>query len=256
MVSAHFPYAERPLNIGHRGAPTEAPENTLASFQRAREAGADGVELDVMLSADGQVVVCHDFRVDRTTDGRGHIRELTLAQLKALDAGSWFGPQFAGERVPTLRQVVDWAGQDMLLNIELKSQGLRSDGLEDQVIAIVRDNRLEQRVLLSSFNPFLLRRVKRIAPEMHTGLLYAGEEPIFLRRAWLRPWARPDALHPEYHMVTEAYLECARRGGYRVNIWAPADIQDMQRLVTQQVDMIITDRPDLLSTVLRQGSPR
>src|SRR5512137_1822539 len=136
MVSAHFLYAERPLNMGHRGAPAEAPENTLASFQRAREAGAHGVELDVMLSADGQVVVCHDFWVDRTTDGRGRIRELTVAQLKTLDAGSWFGPQFAGERIPTLRQVVDWAGQDMLLNIELKSQGLRSDGLEDQVIDI------------------------------------------------------------------------------------------------------------------------
>jgi glycerophosphoryl diester phosphodiesterase len=255
VVSAHFSYAERPLNFGHRGAPTEAPENTLASFQRAREAGADGVELDVMLCADGEVVVCHDFRVDRTTDGRGRVIELTLAQLSALDAGVWFGARFAGERIPTLCQVAQWAGHDMLLNIELKSPSLRSDGLEDRVIAVVREQRLEPRVVLSSFNPFILRRAKRVAPEIHTGLLYARDLPAFLRRAWLRPWARPDALHPEYRLVTAAYLAWARRKGYRVNTWAPMDIQDMQRLVAQQVDMIITDRPDLLAKLLRKGPP-
>lgn len=253
MDSAHFVYPGRPLNLGHRGALTMAPENTIASFQRARQAGADGVELDVMLCADGDVVVCHDFRVERTTDGHGRVRELTLAQFQALDAGAWFGPEFAGERIPTLRQVVGWAGQDMLLNIELKGQGLRSGGLEDQVVAIVRESRMEQRVVLSSFDPLVLARVKHIAPEIHTGLLYAADLPIFLRRAWLRPWARPDALHPEYHMVTPAYLAWARRKEYRVNTWAPAAMQDMERLVAQRVDMIITDRPDLLAPILRKS---
>jgi glycerophosphoryl diester phosphodiesterase len=252
MATVGVPYAYRPLNFGHRGAPKAAPENTLASFQKAREMGADGVELDVMLCADGEVVAMHDFVVERTTDGHGRVRDLTLAQLKALDAGAWFGPQFAGERVPTLREVAAWAADHMLLNIELKSVSIRADGLEEKVIAIVREYGLEHRVVLSSFNPLALRRVKKIAPTLHTGLLYAGHLPIYLRRAWLRPLVRPNALHPQYEMVTDAYLWWARRKGYRVNVWTPDQTLDMQRLIDQKMDMIITNRPDALAMMLKR----
>ncbi len=252
MASAGFPYKDRPLNFGHRGAPTVAPENTLASFQKAREMGADGIELDVMLCADGKVVVSHDFSVERTTDGQGRVAEITQAQLRALDAGAWFAAQFAGQRIPTLREVVQWAGKDMLLNIELKSMSLRTDGLEEKVIAIVREYHLESRVVLSSFNPFAIRRVKQMAPDLHTGLLYAGKLPIYLRRAWLRPFAHPDALHPQYGLVNDAYLLWARGKGCRVNVWAPDELNDLQRLVAQGVDMIITDRPDLLAAVFKR----
>jgi glycerophosphoryl diester phosphodiesterase len=251
MPATAFPYGVRPLNFGHRGAPKAAPENTLASFQKAREMGADGVELDVMLCADGEVVVSHDFTVERTTDGHGCVQELTLAQLKALDAGSWFGPQFVGERIPTLREVVQWAADDMVLNIELKSVSMRTDGLEEKVINIVREHKLEHRVVLSSFNPFALRRVKQMAPGLHTGLLYAADLPIYLRRAWLRPLARPDALHPQYDMVTGAYLLWAKRHGYRVNVWAPDQVPEMEGAITQKVDMVITNRPDVLATLLK-----
>jgi len=251
MAKAAFPYRDRPLNFGHRGAPMAAPENTLASFQKAREMGADGVELDVMLCADGEPVVIHDFSVERTTNGHGRVKELTLAQLQALDAGSWFNPQFAGERIPTLREVAAWAGEDILLNIELKSTSIHGDGLEEKVIAIVHEFGLEQRVVISSFNPFALRRVKQLAPHMHTGLLYAGDLPIYLRRAWLRPLAHPDALHPYYGMVTADYLSWARRKGYRVNVWTPDQVADWHRLIAQKVDMIITNRPDALVMVLK-----
>ncbi|MDP2952502.1 MAG: glycerophosphodiester phosphodiesterase family protein, partial [Chloroflexota bacterium] len=144
-----------------------APENTLASFQKAREMGADGVELDVMLCADGEVVVSHDYTVERTTDGQGRIADLPLATLKALDAGVWFSPLFAGERMPTLREVLAWAGQDMVLNIELKRTSLGTDGLEQKVISLVREHNMEHRVILSSFNPFVLRRAKHLAPDVH-----------------------------------------------------------------------------------------
>jgi glycerophosphoryl diester phosphodiesterase len=252
MTASQFPYTSRPLNLGHRGAPKDAPENTLASFQKAREMGADGVELDVMLCADGEVVVMHDSDVERTTDGHGRIPDLTVAQVKTLDAGAKFGPPFVGERVPTLREVAGWAQNDMLLNIELKSSNVRSDGLEEKVIAIVREYRLEHRVILSSFNPLALRRVRRLAPNLHTGLLYAADLPIFLRRAWLRPLARPDALHPYYEMVSDAYLLWARRKGYHVNVWTPDHTLDLQRLIDQKVDAIITNRPDTLATMLKR----
>jgi glycerophosphoryl diester phosphodiesterase len=256
MATGSFPYKHRPLNFGHRGANTAAPENTLAAFGKARESGADGIELDVMLCADGEPVVIHDFTVDRTTNGHGRVEALSLAQLKALDAGAWFGSEFAGERIPTLREVIEWAADDMLLNIELKNFELRSDGLEAKVAALIREHQLQSRAMLSSFNPLSLRRVKGLAPELHTGLLYAPGLPIYLRRAWLRPLARVDALHPPYEMVNQRYLDWARRRRYRVNVWNPNDRDDLQRLIAQRVDMIITDQPCVLAMLLqtREGT--
>ncbi len=251
MATVQFPYKRRPLNFGHRGANVAAPENTLAAFQKARELGADGIELDVMLCADGEPVVIHDFTVDRTTNGRGRVEELPLAQLKALDAGGWFGPEFAGERIPTLREVLEWAADELLLNIELKNFRLRSDGLEAKVVALIREYRLHSRVMLSSFNPLALRRAKGLARELHTGLLYAPGLPIYLRRAWLRPFAQVNALHPPYQMVSQTYLDWARRQRYRVNVWTPNDRNDLQRLIAQKVDMIITDQPDVLAMLVQ-----
>jgi glycerophosphoryl diester phosphodiesterase len=250
MGATAFPYLSRPLNFGHRGASALAPENTLAAFQKARDVGADGVELDVMLSGDGEVMVRHDDDLERTTDGHGRVRNRTLTELKALDAGSWFGPQFSGERIPMLREVCLWAAQDMLLNIELKSVAVSHTPLEEKTVAIVREFRLERRVVLSSFNPFSLRRVRQIAPDLHTGLLYAEDLPIYLRRAWLRPLARPAALHPHYPLVTDAYLDWTRRNGYRVNVWTVDDAAEMRRLIAQRVDMIITNQPDALEALL------
>ncbi len=243
----------RPLNFGHRGALTYAPENTLAAFQKAKDLGADGVELDVSLSADGEVVVCHDDTVDRTTQGQGHIAKLSLAEIKTLDAGSWFSPEFAGVQIPTLEEVVDWAADGMLLNIELKARGIQSDGLEAQVAAIVHKHGAEKRVLVSSFNPLVLRRFKNIAPEVQTGLLYARGLPFYVQRTWFLPLGRTDALHPHFSAVNESYMRWARARGYRVHVWAPREATDLEWLVRLRVDMIITDRPDLLAAVLATG---
>ena len=139
---------------------------------------ADGIELDTHLSADGVPVVIHDFSVDATTDGSGRVREMTLAQLKQLDAGVHSNPAFAGERIPTLKEVLQAFGNRLLVNIELKSVSPRDDGLEQTVIALVEQHRLENRVLFSSFNPFSLRRAKRIAPHIPVGLLYAPSLPL------------------------------------------------------------------------------
>jgi glycerophosphoryl diester phosphodiesterase len=253
LTVPRFLYATRPLNIGHRGASHVAPENTLASFEAARETGADGVELDVRLSADGEVVVIHDDTVDRTTTGHGQVRDLRWGGIKGLDAGSWFGPEFAGERIPALREVIEWARDDMLLDIELKGVSVRSNGLEQKVIELIREHQLQARVILSSFNPFVLRRAKQMAPELEAGLLYSSELPIFLRRAWLRPFSQADALHPYYLMVSDSYLGWARRKGYRVNVWTADRAEDMAWLIARRVDMIITNRPDVLASVLQPG---
>ncbi|NIV29434.1 MAG: glycerophosphodiester phosphodiesterase, partial [Anaerolineae bacterium] len=122
-------YLDRPLNFAHRGASHQAPENTLAAFLLASELGADGIELDVQLSRDGEIVVIHDFVLDTTTDGAGPVRERTLAELKELDAGHRFDSAYAGQEIPTLQEVIDAVGHRLLLNIELKTASWRDDGL-------------------------------------------------------------------------------------------------------------------------------
>ena len=241
---------KRTLNIAHRGASGVAPPNTLAAFEKAVELGADGIEFDVHLSADGVPVVIHDFTVDGTTDGSGRVANLTLAQLKQLDAGSSFDPAFADQRIPTLKEVLETFGSRLLLNIELKSFNLSDNGLEQAVIAQIRQHDLNSRAIISSFNPVSLRRVKKIAPHIPVGLLYALNLPLPLRLAWLAPLFPHEARHPERTMVNARYVAWARRHGYRVNVWTVNDPDEMCRLVGLGVDSIITDVPDVLHQIL------
>jgi len=246
-------YLDRPLNFAHRGASHEAPANTLAAFLLAVDLGAEGIELDVHLSKDGHVVVIHDFDVSATTDGQGLVRAKTLAELKELDAGSWFDPVFAGQRIPTLQEVIDAVGQRLLLNIELKASGWGDGGLAAKVVQIVEQNGLVDRVILSSFNPLIVWRAKRRNSRIATGLLYAQDMSLVLRKAWLRRLVRPTALHPHYAMVDAHYVWWANKQGYRVNVWTADDPGDMWRLMREGVDIIITNRPDLLREVMQTG---
>ena len=126
------------LIFGHRGVPDERPENTLPGFQRAVELGLDGVELDVFQCGTGELVVFHDEKVDKLTDGSGQVVELAFDYLRELDAGSRFGEDFKGERIPTLEETLEVLGGKMIVNIELKSRSIPDDGLEDKVVALVR----------------------------------------------------------------------------------------------------------------------
>jgi glycerophosphoryl diester phosphodiesterase len=240
----------RILNFAHRGAREIAPENTLAAFRVAQEIGASGVELDVILTSDGEVVVIHDDTLDRTTDGSGQVRDMTLAELKTLDAGSWFAPQFAGQRIPTLQEVFALIGGRMVLNIELKTRSLTDDRLEVKVVELAERNDLAGSVILSSFNPLAIWRVKRLNPRLATGLLYMEDTPLPLRRAWLRPLARPDGLHPRHTIVTPAYVRWAKERGYSITAWTVNDLHEMRRLIELGVDGIITDRPERLKDLV------
>ena len=251
-------YQQRALNFAHQGASAVAPGSTLAAFRLAAEMGADGVELDVHLSRDGEAVVIHDFTVDRTTDGQGAVREMLLEQLQELDAGSWFDPTFAGERIPTLQEVFDAIGHRLLVNVEIKSLPGRSRGLEVEVVRLIEDNSLAHRVIASSFNPLSLRKMKRLNPNIPTALLYAPKQPLFLRRVWLGPITPHEFRHPYHTMVDERLMAWAWQKGYRVNTWTVNEPDEMRRLLALGVDGIITDHPDLLAEVLAayQDRPR
>jgi glycerophosphoryl diester phosphodiesterase len=248
-------YLDRPLCFAHRGASHRSPANTLAAFLLAAELGADGVELDVQLSKDGEVVVIHDFSLNSTTNGQGFVKQRTLAELKELDAGSWFGSEFAGQRIPTLQEVVDAVG-DRRLNIELKTTSLRPYDLVEAVVRIVEDGDLVERVIVSSFNPLALLRVRRLMPRLDIGLLYASHLPLPLRSPWLRSVVRPNALHPRHTVVDGDYVRWVQGQGYRLHAWVVDDADEMRQMAQWGVDAIITSRPGLLRRVLRADQER
>jgi glycerophosphoryl diester phosphodiesterase len=241
-------YPGRTLVFGHRGASAYAPMNTLPSFELAAEQGADGVELDVHLSQDGQLIVLHDFTVDHTTDGHGYARDMTLAQLKKLDAGSWKGEQFKGIRIPTLDEVFVAVGQKLCINVEIKSESVETDGVEQQVAECIAKNAMTERVIVSSFNPLALKRFREIMPEVPIGYLYvAGEQPF----AEVIKSLPHDARHPQHTMIDQGYMDWARQNGYRVNTWTVNDPTRAAELRNMGVDAIITDMPDVMLEALR-----
>jgi glycerophosphoryl diester phosphodiesterase len=250
MDAGHNRRSRRPLILAHRGASHGAPENTMAAFRLAAEMGADGVELDVQLCKDGEAVVFHNPRVDETTDGGGRVVDLTLAELQELDAGRWFAAEFAGERVPTLAQVLHELGPRLALDVELKTDGLTSDGLEAEVVRLVEDSNLVHQVAISSFNPLALWRVRRLNRFIATGLVYAPDQPRYLRDRWLGPLVRANTLHPRWDMLDQERVAAAQRQGLKVIPWTCNDADTALRLAGWGVDGIITDRPDLLFDLL------
>ena len=239
------------LNLGHRGASAHAPENTLAAFNLAFDMGADGVELDVSVTKDGVPVVIHDNRVDRTTDGRGAIAEMTLAEVKQLDAGSFFGGKFRGERIPTLAEVLDGPGRRGIVNIELKSGRPISVGLEAAAIAkVIEETHARERVIISSFNHFALASIHAFDAELPLGFLYFDRASVSFPYMKTRPLALPAALHPRFTVVTQGFVQWARRENYKLNIWTVDNPDEMRRLISLGVDSIMTNKPDVLSQVL------
>lgn len=252
-MNAFLQKRERPLNLAHRGASAHAPENTLAAFRLAADMGADGVELDAKLSRDGEVVVMHDASIDRTTDGTGRVAELTLDELKRLDAGAKFGAQFAGERVPALGEVFDALADRLLINVELTNYNDLRDGLEYKVVELIQARGLTERVMVSSFSPLNLRHVKRAAPHIVCGLLYMPDMPLLFRRAWLA-WLIPglDARHPHHSMIDAALVKKLHARRQRVNTWTVNEEADMRRMIEAGVDAIMTDKPDVLQRMANE----
>lgn len=240
-----------PLVLAHRGASAHAPENTLAAFILAADQHADGIELDAKLTRDGEIVVMHDAAVDRTTDGHGRVSDHTVAEIKSLDAGSNFGTQYATEHVPLLKEVFDAVAQRLIINIELTNYTSRQDGLELKVIDLIKQYNLIDRVMVSSFNPFSLRKVKSIEPRIVCGLLYSPDMPIYLRRAWLAPIIpHLDAHHPHHQKVTASYVRRLHTQGKKINIWTANDIDAIRSAIEFGVDGIMGDDPVLIREIL------
>jgi len=232
--------------IGHRGASGSAPENTMASFKRAHELGADMFELDIHRAADGVLVVIHDDDTERTTGVPGKVAEMTSAQIAALDAGSWFSKDFAGEPIPTLRQVLDWAKDKIQVNIEIKS-----DGCEEGVVAMVNEFGMKDNVIVTSFEHSFLKKIKEMDPGITTGALTRDIIDLGDIDKIIEACA-PDALNPRYIMANKKVIRRAQERGLSVNIYTVNDPITMNRLARDGANGIITDHPDVLIEVLKK----
>jgi glycerophosphoryl diester phosphodiesterase len=225
----------RPLIIGHRGASADAPENTLTAFDLALAQGADGVEFDVQLCADGEPVIMHDDTVDRTCNGRGRVADLTLDELRRLSIDG-------AHPIPTLTDVFRQFGRSTLYNVELKALGFQDDGLAAAVARCIAANGVGDRVLVSCFSPFVLRQARRVLPDsIPVGLLREHD--------WLRTGhvlVRAQADHPSHDLVDASLMDWARRQELRVNVWTVDDPAEAQRLARLGVQGIITNRPALI----------
>ncbi len=235
----------RARNFAHRGASGRAPENTLLAFRYAFELGADAIECDVQLSADGEPVILHDATVDRTTNGRGAVAALSLEKLRQLDAG-------AGEPIPTLQEVLELCREaGKLVNLEVKAETLA----QAQAIARVVGQAIErgqhhERVLVSSFWLPAVAALKQAHPAIRIATLHGGLRWRFFSMLRAARASGADAIHPQSALVSRGLVEAAHTAGLEVNVWTVDQPKTMRRLLSWGVDGIMTNYPEVLRQVL------
>ena len=227
--------------FAHRGSKGTHPENTLASFKEAVRVGSDGIELDVHLTKDGHLVVIHDETVDRTTNGTGEIRNLTLAEIKAMDVGSWFHNKYAGEKIPTLEEVLlllTELGFNGQLNIELKTDVIQYKGLVEKCLALQSAKDWPFAIVYSSFNPYTLVELKEANPSQEIGLLFESKEWADKGDAMLEK----ESYHPDLKLLDWA-IEW-NRNQLPLRVWTVNEDTDINRCFELLIEAIFTDYPE------------
>ena len=229
----------------HRGASgwdrQYAPENTMPAFRKAAEMGADGIELDVQLTKDGELVICHDERIDRTSRGRGWLRDFTLAELKKIDFGKPH-VEYGFVEISTLREFLEFAKPlEIKVNIELKTGVIYYEGLEEKTFEMVKDFGMQERVIYSSFNHYSLKILRNHDPDAQIGLLMGDD---FVRVPEDAERLKACAVHPPEHIVTKEYVEKCHAHGIKVHTWTVDNPTRMRQVVAMGVDAFITDCPD------------
>ena len=241
--------------IAHRGFSGAAPENTLAAFKKAMEVGSDMLELDVRFSKDERVVVMHDDTLDRTTNGRGKVSDYTLKELKQFDAGSWFAPQFAGEKIPTLIEALNLAKGKIPVNIEIKDESpsrYKITDLADRALQEVKKTGMAGQVIFSSFYPSSLERIKEGNPRIWVALLY--------HRDWnslreLTGGMAFSVVNLRLSFLTREKIGRIHREGMKVNTYTVNSEEEMEQFIRWGVDGIITNHPDKLIQILKKKFP-
>ncbi|MBP1357421.1 MAG: glycerophosphodiester phosphodiesterase [Sulfolobus sp.] len=235
------------LVFAHRGASGYAPENTISAFKLAKEMGADGIETDIHMTKDKKIVLIHDETVDRTTNGKGYVKDFTLEEIKKLDAGIKKGEKWKGERIPTLEELLELF-TDMYLKLEIKKGGDYYPGIEEQVVKLITLYGIEDTAQVISFNAQSLRRVKEIKKSITTGYITFKNlrESVVTAKKIGADW-----IHIEYRSIDENIAKLIKREGLLLGVWTVDNPNDAQKIVERyEVNDITTNYPDMILKAL------
>ena len=234
-------------NIAHRGFSGRYPENTMLAFQKALDAGADGIEFDVHLSKDGELVIIHDELLDRTTNAAGLVQDRTLRELRELDASADFPGVYGKNQIPTLEEYFELIrGKNILTNIEIKTGVIWYPGIEKKVLDVVDRFGRRKDTIISSFNHFSILRMKELAPDIVCGFL---EESRIIGPAAYCAKHKVECWHPLCYDMTEDVVRELREQNIQINAWTVNHREDMEDMLRKGIDGVITNFPDLFGEV-------
>lgn len=241
--------------IAHRGASAYYPENTMIAFEKGMEMGAEMLEIDVTLSKDKVPVVFHDAKLNRHTNGKGYVSDFTLEELRQLDAGSWFSKQYAGQQMPTLEEVIDFASGNISLNIEIKPEAVSNDrthGVEEQVINLVKKYDMESHISISSFDYRALEKLNKLAPRLSTALLYNKKQSGSILPHQLVKMYKVDAFNCSYRQLSKKWISDLHEHNIPSFIYTVDAPSKMRQLISAGVKGIFTNKPDVLRSVAQK----
>ena len=231
--------------IGHRGAASLAPENTFAGFDLALQLGVDAIETDVQRTKDGKLVLFHDARIERTTNGRGWLQHMAWHELRELDAGSWFHRQYTGERIPLLTEFLQRYGSKIPIELEVKLAGI-----EQEVVSAIIEHNLLERVTFTSFDFSTASHVKELAPQAHVGFLTSDISAKTITRM---KNAAVTQFCPKARKVTKSLVDMWRAQGLYIRVWGVKNVALMRQAISAGVDGMTVDFPDVLLAELGRG---
>ncbi len=246
MKLTPYPGARRPLIFGHRGCTAEAPENTRAAFARCAQQGVPGIELDIHMCASGELVVIHDHSLSRTAGAEGIVEHFSYTELSELDIGGWFGEEFAGERMMTLGQVFEEFGKNFYFDIELKELERMDNGFARKVAECIQKYHMESKVIVSSFNPYILRSFRKLGTSIPTAHIYSGhvDVPPVLRRGFGYFLTHPDVVKPHHERISDFNLALfGKLLGRPIITWSVNSLEQGEQLARMGVQGLISNRP-------------
>lgn len=253
-------YPELPINdkdgftiIAHRGASAYAPENTHSAFKLAIQMKAEMIELDILLTRDGIPVVIHDEKLKRTTTGKGRVKEFTLKELKELDTGSWFGPEFKDEPFPTLEEVLNYTKNVIAVNIEIKTESVTDEvkeGVVEKSLEIVKRVGVEDQVIFSSFDYRVMKHLEQLDPEMPKAILYEKKQSGRKLPSELVNEYKVDAFNCSYKQLSDKWVQDLTSHNIPFNIYTVDDESKMKELISKGASGIFSNKPDVLRQVV------
>lgn len=237
-------------NFAHRGFSGKYPENTMLAFKKAIEAGADGIELDVQLTKDGEIVIIHDETIDRTTDGKGLVADYTYEELCRFDASFIYRGQIGFNKIPTLREYLEFVkDKNIITNIELKTGIFEYLGIEEKVWELIQEYKVEDKVIISSFNHYSVLHMKKLAPDLKYGLL---SESWLINAGKYTHDLGIQCYHPIHYNLTSEIINEIKKYGIEINTYTVNKEKDIRYLIEKGIDIIIGNFPDLAGKIIKE----